>query len=300
MAREHIRVFLDVPGVEVTGIHSRTRHKAEAIASDFGIAGVYESVSELWERTQASLVVVAVSVASARDACLKVFEHPWTCLVEKPAGYDVADAERIAAVAERSAQGVFVALNRRHFSSTRTVVENLSAIKGERLIHVYDQEDLDAARQAGHPEIVVQNWMYGNSIHCIDYFRVLGRGDIDAVEPIIHWDSDTPRFVAARLAFSSGDIGLYEAVWNGPGPWAVTVTTQEKRWEMRPLESAAFQPYGSRKLQPVEVHAWDILFKPGLRYQAGEAVKAARGESHSLPSLEEALATMRLVQRLYA
>ena len=115
MAREHIRVFLDVPGVEVTGIHSRTRHKAEAIASDFGIAGVYESVSELWERTQASLVVVAVSVASARDACLKVFEHPWTCLVEKPAGYDVADAERIAAVAERSAQGVFVALNRRHF-----------------------------------------------------------------------------------------------------------------------------------------------------------------------------------------
>ena len=48
------------------------------------------------------------------------------------------------------------------------------------------------------------------------------------------------------------------------------------------------------------MHEWDVKFKPGLRAQAEEAVKAARGQSHALPSLEEALASMKLVQEIYA
>ena len=70
--------------------------------------------------------------------------------------------------------------------------------------------------------------------------------------------------------------------------------------ELRPLEQAAFQPYGSRKLEPVAVHEWDVKFKPGLRAQAEEAVKASLWKSHALPSLDEALASMKLVQKIYA
>ena len=137
-------------------------------------------------------------------------------------------------------------------------------------------------------------------IHIIDYLKLFGRGEIISVEPSIQWNPDEPRFVVAKVTFSSGDVGFYEAVWNAPGPWAVSVTTQEMRWELRPLEQAAFQPYGSRKLEPVAVHEWDVKFKPGLRAQAEEAVKAALGHPHTLPSLQEALASMKLVQKIYA
>jgi hypothetical protein len=133
----------------------------------------------------------------------------------------------------------------------------------------------------------------------MDYLNVLGRGTISSVEKIIPWTPQSPSFVLAKVAYDSGDIGIYEAVWNAPGPWAVTVTTQQKRWEMRPLEAASFQEFGSRKLQSVPVHEWDTKFKPGLRVQAEEAVKAAIGTPHNLPSLNEALKSMKLVDAIY-
>ena len=300
MAREHMRAFADVPGVGLAGVYSRTTARAKAIAAEFGVSEVCKSIAELHERTRAQLVIVAVSELSVRDVCLEAFKYPWTCLVEKPAGYNVADAEAIAAAAHRLGRQAFVALNRRHYSSTKTVVEDLAASEEQRLVHVYDQQDHNVTRALGHPELVVQNLIYANSIHVIDYLRVLGRGEITAIEPTIRWDPEHPRFVAAKVSYSSGDIGLYEAVWNGPGPWAVTVTTQAKRWELRPLEQAAFQPYGSRKLEPVAIHEWDTKFKPGFRAQAEEAVKAAQGRAHSLPTLGEALVSMRLVERIYA
>ena len=60
MAREHIRAFADVPGVMLAGIHSRTRARAEELAAEYQVAGVYDSVAELYEQTRAELVVVTV------------------------------------------------------------------------------------------------------------------------------------------------------------------------------------------------------------------------------------------------
>src|SRR2546425_867700 len=83
-----------------------------------------------------------------------------------------------------------LALNRRHYSSTRTVLDDVAKLQGQRLIHVYDQEDQIVARAAKQPELVVLNWMYANSIHVVDYLTILGRGRIVGVEPIARWTPD--------------------------------------------------------------------------------------------------------------
>jgi predicted dehydrogenase len=299
MTTEHIKAFKDIPGVVLAGIYSRTQSRAEKLALESGVGTVCDSIAELYQKTQAELVVISVPELSVREVCLEAFKYPWTCLIEKPAGYDLSDAEQILHGAKQLGRQAYVALNRRHYSSTRLALEGINQQNDSRLIHVYDQQDQIAARMAGQPELVVKNWMYANSIHLIDYFSLLGRGQIVSVTPVIEWTPDKPQFVAAKITYDSGDIGIYEAVWNGPGPWAVTVTTQEKRWEMRPLEQAMAQPYGLRKLEPVATHEWDTRFKPGLRAQAGEAVKAARGQSHNLPSLADAMKSMKLVQAIY-
>jgi predicted dehydrogenase len=299
MTTEHIKAFKDIPGVVLTGIYSRTQSRAEKLTLELGVSTVFDSIAELYEKTQAELVVISVPELSVREVCLEAFKYPWTCLIEKPAGYDLADAEQILHGAKQLRRQAYVALNRRHHGSTRVVLEDINQQKGSRLIHVYDQQDQIAARKAGQPELVVKNWMYANSIHVIDYFSLLGRGQIVSVTPVIEWTSDNPHFVVAKITYDSGDIGIYEAIWNGPGPWAVTVTTQEKRWEMRPLEQAMVQSYGSRKLESVATHEWDARFKPGLRLQADEAVKASRGEMHNLPTLADAMKSMKLVQAIY-
>lgn len=300
MAREHLKAFRDVPGVELMGIIGRTRHRAEGLAREFGIPVVCDSVGELYERTKAELVVVAVPVLATREACLACFAHPWTVLAEKPVGHTLAEAEAIAHAAEALGRRAYVALNRRHYGSTRRVLADLAGSPGPRLVKVQDQEDPVAALHAGHPAPVVDNWMYANSIHVVDFLRLLGRGRVVEVEPVIRWDPARPRYVAARVRFDSGDEGLYEGIWEGPGPWAVAVNTPGKRWEMRPLERAAFQLAGKRVLEPMDDDDWDLRFKPGFRCQAERAVAAALGGPAELPTLGEALETMRLVQAIFA
>lgn len=296
---EHLHAFCDIPNVSVAGIHSRTRTKAVQLAETFGIQGVYDSVEELYKATEADLVVVAVSELSANAVSQACFQFPWTVLLEKPAGYTVADAEAIYAAAKAKRRQAYVALNRRFLSSTQAVLADLQEQQGPRFIKVQDQQDQARALQAGQPQAVVENWMYANSIHMVDYLRLFGRGQIVKVNPIIAWDPKQPWIMVVEVHFASGDIGLYEGIWHGPGPWAVSINTPEKRWEMRPLEQAGYQLPGRYKLEMVEVHPWDKTFKPGLRLQAELAVAAAQGNTTPLPTLAEALETMRLIQAIF-
>jgi predicted dehydrogenase len=299
MTAAHMQAFKDMESVELSGIVSRSRPKAEALAQKFGVRHICDSIAELYERTEADLVVISVPVLHTRKVCEEAFHYPWKLLIEKPVGHNLAEAENICDLALSQGREAYVALNRRQYGSTASVQSALDGNDAPRLIHVFDQEDLIAAKSNGHIELVIQNWMYANSIHMIDFFRMFGRGDIVSVKPVIAWNPDAPSFVSAKIQFSSGDIGLYDAVWNGPGPWAVTVTTQSTRFEMRPVEHASIQIYPSRKLEPLPEHEWDKNFKPGLRRQAGEAIKAAKGERHNLVSLTEGVETMKLVSAIY-
>ena len=297
MAREHIRAFRDVPGVVVAGIHSRTREKAEELAREYGIPGVYDSVAELHDRTEAELVVVTVFETSMRSVSIECSRFPWTLFLEKPPGIDIGEAEEIRAAAD--GRDVLVALNRRFLSATQTVANDLDTIDEPRFIHVQDQQDRELAKSLGHPPRVVENWMYANSIHLIDYLRFLGRGAVRKVTPLTGRHPDQPNVVLAGIEFDSGDVGLYEGIWHGPGPWAVTVSTGPRRWELRPLERAAVQRAGERRLETIETHEWDASFKPGFRLQAEQAIAAVRGEPSKSPTLDEALDTMRLIERIF-
>jgi predicted dehydrogenase len=299
MTREHIRAFQNVPGVTVAGIWNRTRDRAEALVKEFAIAHVASSIADLYAATKADLAVLAVYEPAINPVVKQALAHPWTILMEKPVGLDLADAEDIAAAVKAKKAKVFVGLNRRTLSSTQAVLADLADDQGPRFIHVQDQQSLDVARQIGHAPQVVDNWMYANSIHLVDYIPVLGRGKITEVTPVVRWNPKAPTVVVAKVAFDSGDIALYEGIWNGPGPWACTVTTPRRRWELRPLEKAVFQNAGERKQNPVEPHAWDAEFKPGFRLQAERVVSALRGNGNAT-GLDEAVRTMRLVRDIFA
>lgn len=298
-AREHIRAFQDMPGVSIAGIYSRTHARAEALAVEHHIPLVCDSIPELYEKTGAHLVVIAVPELAANAVSRACFEYPWTALLEKPAGYNLVDAEEIAAVAQLKNRRTFVALNRRFYSSTKAAFVDLQTNPDKRFIQVFDQQDQRRALQAGQPQLVVDHWMYANSIHVVDYLRLFGRGNISRVDPVIRWNPHNPSVVVAKLEFDSGDVGLYIGIWNGPGPWAVAIHTTRRRWELKPLEQAIYQDAGERQLQVVEPNSWDKEFKPGFRLQAGEAVAAAMGQPTRCVTLADALGTMRLISRIF-
>ena len=299
MAREHVRAFADVPGVVLTGIFSRTRQRAEQLARNFDVPYVCDSIQELHDHTGAHLVVIAVPELSSKATALAAFEFPWAVLMEKPPGLNLVESLEIQAAARVAGRRVFVALNRRALSSTRAAIADLDTIPGERFVHVQDQEDMPAARRTGQPEEVVRHWMYANSIHVVDLLRTFCRGEVTAVKTVLPWRGEGTRMMLAAVEFDSGDQGVYEGVWTGPGPWAVAVTTAQKRWELRPLEQAQYQDLGERVLRPVPQSEWDRTFKPGFRLQAEEVVDALHGRKSSVPSLDAAVDTMRLIRAIF-
>lgn len=300
MAREHLKAFAHVGGVTLAGIYSRTRNRAVELAADYPGMVVCDSVEELYQRTQADLVIVTVRELSMAAVAAESFRFPWRVLLEKPAGYDLADAKRIVDSAGQRKGQVYVALNRRAYASTRNAVTALSACDAPRFIKVLDQQDQAAARDIyGEPPEVVKNYMFANSIHLIDYFRVFGRGEITDVTPVVPWTPTQPGMVIASIRFSSGDIGLYEGCWDGPGPWMVTVTHRELRAEMRPLEQLTLQRRGERKLVSVDGDPLDTVLKPGLGWQAQQALAAVRGEAHCLPTLDDSWKSMVLVAKIF-
>jgi predicted dehydrogenase len=299
MTREHIRAFGGLPDVEIVGMTNRTRDKAESLAAELNVPFVAGTVRELWQGTNADIVVMAVYEPAINAVAKACFQFPWSVLMEKPIGLDFADAKDVATAAGASGRQVWVGLNRRALASTRAVVADLADDPGPRFIHVQDQQSLATARALGHKDDVIRNWMFANSIHLVDYLTVFGRGPVTKVERLTPWSPPDPAVILAKVEFGSGDIGLYEAIWNGPGPWACTVSTPRRRWEMRPLESAAFQNAGERKLNKVETDPVDERFKPGFRVQAERVVAAWRGEASGAATLSDAMRSTELTHAIY-
>ncbi|MDM4767517.1 Gfo/Idh/MocA family oxidoreductase [Pelomonas sp. SE-A7] len=298
MAQEHAKAFASLPGVQIVGVAGRSRQRAEALAAQYGTA-VNDSVDALYAATQADAVVVAVNELSAREVCLAAFRHPWVCFLEKPVGVDLPQAEEIAAAAASAGTRAYVALNRRSYASTRQALAELATDDSPRLISVLDQQDMVSAREGGQPDEVVRNYMYANSIHLIDYLNLFGRGEIVSVQPTQAWNAEQPGHVVATVHYASGDVGVYQAVWNGPGPWSVTVTNSQVRLEMRPLEKLGVQRRGERRLTEAPADPVDTDFKPGLRHQAEQIVAVLEGQPTRLASLAEATRSMALCADIY-
>lgn len=298
MAGEHARAFASVSNVTVVGICGRGRARAEKLAAEYDVPA-FETIEAMYGETAADVVVVAVNELSMLDVSMECFRYPWVCLLEKPIGIDLSETRKI--VAARRAEGVsaFVALNRRSYAATRQALTELAEDGSPRLISVLDQQDLASVRSAGQSEKVISNYMFANSIHLVDYFCTFGRGDIVSVSPSVSWDPRRPGFVVATIHFSSGDVGVYQAVWSGPGPWSVTVTNECARFELRPLEKLGIQRRGQRHLAEIAPDAIDCDYKPGLRHQAMQIVRFLEEKKTSLASVDEAARSVKLCADIY-
>lgn len=298
MAHEHAKAFAAIEGVEIVGVTGGRSAKANQFAANYGCP-VFESIAAMYAATGADGVVVAVPELACRSVCEQIFAFPWLALLEKPVGLDLAEAEYLLSLSQTGGRIDFVGLNRRSYGVTRQARKMLEETSAPRLIQIHDTQDLLAAREFGQPELVINNYMFANSVHLVDYLAVFGRGDVVDVRVQLPFDAAEPHSVAASVLFSSGDRAIYVGGWNLPGPWYVTVANVDLRIELRPLEQIGFQRRGERKLTTIAPSQDDVDFKPGLRYQADQFIAAVRGGDADLATLADATATMRLVARIY-
>lgn len=296
MALAHALAFRHA-GAAISGVTSRTRHKADELSQILGGVSVYDGVQDLIDHERPDLIVISVSVLSIPAVTLECLGSGATLLIEKPAGLNLAEAQALAKKVDESGDKAFLALNRRCYASVRWVLDQVP--EGLRYVRVQDQQSLTRAREFGHPEDVLAGWHFANSIHLVDLLRVFCRGAataVDVLNPLV----DGSGVLLAKVKFDSGDIGVYEAVWEGPGPWAASIHANGLRFHLQPLESATIQKLGVREALVMPVCDEDVDFKAGLVQQARETIEACQGRPSGLQSLKQGLATMELVHQIYA
>jgi predicted dehydrogenase len=300
MSEEHLKVFSKHCEIKLCGIYSRTKVNAIKLAKIYDIPLVADSIDELYKITKPDLVVICVPELQLWNVFVAATNYPWKMLVEKPIGLSLHETEKFLELTEKQNSEVYIALNRRHYTSTKTLLERLKNSSGNRVVTVIDQEDLIEARKMGQPQEVMNRWMYANSIHIIDLFSIFCRGNFDEIQNFNTNLNGSSRFVSSTIRFDSGDLGIYHGIWDAPGPWQVSVTTSDTRYELRPLEKLSIQEFPSRYSIDIQQSGTDLDLKPGLLEQSHQSILMLKNQPHTLPSLKDLLKTVSLIEGIYS
>jgi predicted dehydrogenase len=245
-------------------------------------------------------ILVCVSELSTEEVLGSLFHFRIPIVVEKPVGLSLEQALRIEAKACEAGCPVYVALNRRMYSSTKQVMDAVKGSMGNRFVRIIDQENQIAARNSGQPDQVVSKWMFANSIHLIDYIRFVCRGDVTTISKMTHSLSSDGWVMVAQIDFSSGDKALYTCYWNTPARWSVDISIGDRLWQLAPLESA--RVFTMNSLTPTEflIDSKDTNAKPGIIGVLEETLNLLNGLPSTLCSISNANGTMSLIESIYA
>ena len=115
IAREHAKAFCDIDCVELLGVTSRSKKSLDAFANEFKVNNKCDNIQELYRTTQAELVIITVNVDQISSVLLECARYPWTILVEKPLGINMAECNNLDISLGTETSRVYSALNRRHY-----------------------------------------------------------------------------------------------------------------------------------------------------------------------------------------
>lgn len=301
IAQQHLPVLTTHPECEVALLCDATPATLAETATKFGIRETCASVGDVLRRDDVDAVFVMVSVlqmARVAGACL---ETGIPTFMEKPPGICSADTERLAEQRARTGGLAMVGLNRRFYSSHLAARERLRAAGPIVSVTVDAHEDLMRINRQKFPPLVVRRWAYANGIHALDLLRYFG-GDVASVTAFrTAHENPFPDALSAHLRFTSGAHGRAAVDWTTPG---------RHRFEVRAggLRATSVAVFGSTEIaargQEVEVidpDEDDRRYKPGFWKQDSAflaAVRSGRPPADPAPSLDDALATMRMLDEI--
>jgi len=191
--------LVDAGRVRLAAASSRSADGQKALR-EMGFGQVYADADEMLAAEQPDYVVLSMAVQPMAEMAIRVFDRKIPLFMEKPAGNNVATAERVRQAAERAGVPHLVAYNRRF---NPLILRARELIAGRRVSQVM----CDWLRN----DTVAPSRLMGSSLHALDALRfLLGEvRDFCGVRAEIQYFDK--KMVAASLAlrFESGVVGSF-------------------------------------------------------------------------------------------
>ena len=298
ISEEYIKILKTFKKIKVIGIISKKPKNSKLKASKFNIPNYGTSITKMFSLLNPELAIICVSPSETYNVCKKILKFNCATLVEKPLGITLNECKKISNISKIGNKKLFIALNRRHLSSTKILQNKLRNIKSKRIVNVFDQESTINAFKNGHSKKVVANWMYANSIHLIDYFNMFCRGNYKNVKTQIFKLNKVEKFIISKFSYNSGDIGIYHGYWNRTAPWKVTVSCGSSFFTLSPIEKLS-EKNKKGQLISYKQDKVDKKFKPGFFSMTKEFINAYNKKKNNLTDVSNNLKTMRLINKIF-
>tara|TARA_B100001769_G_scaffold269591_1_gene259640 strand:+ start:45 stop:983 length:939 start_codon:yes stop_codon:yes gene_type:complete len=291
----HIKTAKHFSEFEMYGIKSRTFSKANNLKKKFKIKNCFKDYNNIKvPKNQKSIAIIGVSIENTFEVYKKIYDLFDICILEKPLGYNLDEANKIFLQSKKSKTKIFVALNRRFFFSTQELLKKISKDESNRVVEIIDTQTPELFKNR-FPNKIIKNWIFANSIHMIDYINILCRGHIKKIRTIY---KKKDKIKILELLFSSKDICIYKQYWNRPGPWSVSVSNNKGYYRLEPLEELYFREKNDISFKKHEKEKYDLIFKPGFYNMYRNLSLFVQKNKDNLVNLEKSLNLMKLINKI--
>lgn len=258
-----------------------------------GVEKFLESTSSYPEQA-----IVAVSEENLGKVTLLLLEHGIkSILVEKPGGLNFDEIRKVFSFASVKRAKVFVAYNRRFYSSVKKALDLIQKDDGVLSIFFdFTEPDYKIAPLV-KGQGVKENWFLQNSTHVVDLaFFIAGipKELIAFTESNLPWHPQGAIFSGAGIT-NRNSLFSYHANWKGPGRWGVEVVTRNYKLFFKPLEKLQVQNLGNFEINDTEIDDdLDRNFKPGIYRE----VQSFLGNKKDLCTISEQVENLKYYQQI--
>lgn len=294
MAGEHAKV-LEALNVDYTVV-GRGKSSAENFENTYGKTvrtGSLEKVFDEFEGNYTHAIVATTLESLEENALFLLKKGIDTILLEKPGAVTQEGLERIRNEALNNDANVYIAYNRRFYTS---VIEAQKRIADDGGVTSFIFEFTEWSHQIVElkkTKFQLENWFIGNSTHVIDtafYLGGLPREIQCFNQSKLKWHPKGSIFVGAGITEKNVPFS-YHANWGAPGSWKLELLTTKHRYIFRPFEQLHVQKIGSVVVEKVNIedNQIDLQYKAGLYHQLEQFLTGKKNVEADLLNIERAV-----------
>ncbi|MEX0764804.1 MAG: Gfo/Idh/MocA family oxidoreductase [Nitrosopumilaceae archaeon] len=260
IAPKHLEV-LNALNCEIIGVFARNHQKLLMKTRTYNLEKTYKSIDDISDE-DFDFFTILVSPENNAEVLEKTLSFKKPTLIEKPVSFSSQRLGKLIETNQQYASKVMVAVNRRFYSIFHSGLSFLKERdKKVDSVVIEAPERFSDINLPKFSEIVRKNWMFCNSIHCVDLIRFFC-GNIKKIEV----NSKPEKYIHSAIGTSEQGVEFtYISNWKSPGSWSVRLYADDMKIVYDPLEKGTIiNKYGKKEINP---SAEDVNFKPGFYNQ---------------------------------
>ncbi len=274
MAKEYLMVLRAMnKKVIVVG---RGRENIQLLNREFPEFTFYSGGVEEYLKVHSDVPYFAINASSISQLAITtkqlILAGVKSILLEKPGDLFLKGLIEIEDLSLKSNTEVFIAYNRRFYSSVQKLKEEVFNDGGIQSVHFEFTEWVHTIDQNKFDLEVLNKWIVSNSAHVIDtVFFLIGKpkkmNNIVMGQGLIPWHMSGSVFIG--MGVSNQNIPFsYHANWCSAGRWSIEISSSKRRFYLKPMEKLAQQILGTVGVEEIKLdETLDSKYKPGLFIQ---------------------------------